>query len=110
MIDIITPIPCKDCISYAMCNSMFKDTDDLHDAIHISRSLINKCSIIRNHLTKFHKIYFNLYDNVGVVITVNTRPFINTFVNKSVILQLSKFFLTVKIVYSRYGIYTALMT
>ena len=98
--------PCKDCISYAICNSKFKDAKYVvYEVEYIARSLIDKCSIIRNYLTKFNKISVSSY-SFDIIVTVNIRLFINTFIDESLLSsQSSSSLLTLKLVYDNNDVY-----
>ena len=104
------PCPCKDCISYAICNSKFKDIKYLYEAQYIARSLIDKCSIIRNHLTKFNKISDSEYDfDDSIVVTVDIKSFINTFIDESILSQSISHLLTLKLIYDSNNMYKEMM-
>ena len=96
----MNPIPCKQCISYAICNSKFQDTKNVmyeYEMEYIARMLIDKCSIIRDYLINFYKLSDSVYVTYdGVVITVNIKPFINTFIDSQ---SSSSLLTTLKLVY-----------
>lgn len=103
-------IPCKECISFAICNSRFRQFK-IGNIFYVARELINKCSIIRNHLKEFHQIRsstihnqynkygLSLYSNHDKLIIVNAKPFISSFVNASKLSHLSNDLFNIEIYY-----------
>ena len=81
------PIPCKDCISFAICNSKFNSLKNLHIEYSISyaKKLILECCCIRqyiydrNIMTNRMKLLKNNVVNVDIGIIL--KFFINEDVN-----------------------------
>ena len=80
-------IPCKDCICFAVCNSIFKEPVNSKNGKVICE-LIGSCTVIKDYLLMYHEdrnsyniFAFPLFIN-NQLIRINIEPLISFFENE----------------------------
>lgn len=101
------PIPCKQCVCFAICNSRLNGITRPNEIIRIANMLVEKCPIVKNYLKEHCRISYKSKHKYENIITFSIRPFINTFLDELITSKLTNSSLRITIIHDnntiRYG-------